>query len=105
MPSKSVRKFTTEQKVAILRRHLADKVPVSTLCEEYKLQPSVFYGWQKQALENLAGAFELAGANTALSVAKDRKIEALEARLVKKDGVIAWVAEEHAKLKKSLGEP
>ena len=34
MPSKSVRKFTTEQKVAILRRHLADKVPVSTLCEE-----------------------------------------------------------------------
>ena len=53
MPSRSVRKFTTEQNVAILRRHLADKVAVSTLCEEYKLQPSVFYGWQKQALENL----------------------------------------------------
>jgi transposase-like protein len=35
------RKFTTDQKVAILRRHLVDKVPVSDLCEEYKIQPSV----------------------------------------------------------------
>ena len=34
-------------------RHLVDKVPVSDLCNEYKLQPSVFYHWLKQALENL----------------------------------------------------
>ena len=26
--------FTPEEKVAILRRHLLDKVPVSALCEE-----------------------------------------------------------------------
>jgi transposase len=26
--------FTPEEKVAILRRHLVDKVPVSDLCEE-----------------------------------------------------------------------
>jgi transposase-like protein len=26
--------FTPEEKVAILRRHLVDKVPVSELCEE-----------------------------------------------------------------------
>ena len=41
------RQFTAEQKAAILRRHLMDKVPVSDLCAEYKLQPSVFYGWQR----------------------------------------------------------
>jgi transposase len=29
--------YTAEEKVAILRRHLLDKVPVSDLCEE--LQP------------------------------------------------------------------
>ena len=34
---------------------------------------------------------------------KDRKIADLEARLAKKDGVIAWVAEQHATLK-SIGE-
>src|SRR3569832_465219 len=40
MPKQSRRSFTTEQKVTILRRHLMDKVPVSALCEEYKLQPA-----------------------------------------------------------------
>jgi transposase-like protein len=54
-------KFTTEQKAAILRRHLVDKVPVSDLCDEYHLQPSVFYTWQRQCLENLAVALEAAG--------------------------------------------
>lgn len=33
---RSRRLFSTEQKVAILRRHLVDKVQVSDLCDEYK---------------------------------------------------------------------
>jgi transposase-like protein len=52
---RSRRHFTIEQKVAILKRHMVDKVPVSDLCNELGLQPSVFYQWQRQALENLAG--------------------------------------------------
>ena len=47
MPKKKRRSFTAEQKAAILRRHHIDKVPVSQLCEEAGLQPSVFYYWQK----------------------------------------------------------
>src|ERR1044071_3124302 len=53
---RSRRHFTAEQKVAILKRHMVDKVPVSDLCDELGLQPSVFYQWQRQVLENLAGA-------------------------------------------------
>lgn len=34
--------FTPEKKVAILRRHLVDKIPVSELCEELGLRPTVF---------------------------------------------------------------
>lgn len=45
----SRRRFTTEQKVSILRRHLVDKVAVSDLCDEYRIQPSLFYPWQRQA--------------------------------------------------------
>ena len=41
--------YTGEEKVAILRRHLLDKVPVSDLCEEHGLQPTVFYRWQKSS--------------------------------------------------------
>jgi len=40
--------YAAEEKVAILRRHLLDKVPVSDLCEELGLQPTVFYRWQKE---------------------------------------------------------
>lgn len=54
----SRRRFTTEQKVSILRRHLVDKVPVSDLCDEYRIQPSLFYVWQRQALEHLDVAVE-----------------------------------------------
>ena len=50
--------YTAEEKVAILRRHLLDKVPVSDLCEELGLQPTVFYRWQKEFFENGAVAFE-----------------------------------------------
>ena len=50
--------YTAEEKVAILRRHLLDKVPVSDLCEERGLQPTVFYRWQKEFFENGAAAFQ-----------------------------------------------
>ena len=48
--------YTAEEKVAILRRHLLDKVPVSDLCEELGLRPTVFYRWQKEFFENGAAA-------------------------------------------------
>src|SRR5579863_2341439 len=50
--------YTAEEKGAILRRHLLDKVPVSDLCEELGLQPTVFYRWQKEFFENGAAAFQ-----------------------------------------------
>jgi transposase-like protein len=50
--------FTPEEKVAILRRHLVDRVPVSELCEELGLRPTVFYRWQKELFENGAAAFQ-----------------------------------------------
>src|SRR6185437_14360033 len=50
--------YTPEEKVAILRRHLLDKEPISKLCDELGLQPTVFYRWQKEFFENGAVAFE-----------------------------------------------
>ena len=52
------RHFTGIEKVAILRRHLIDSVPISDLCSEYDLQPTVFYRWQKQFFENGASALK-----------------------------------------------
>jgi hypothetical protein len=41
-----------------LKRHLVDKELISSLCAELALQPTVFYGWQKEFFENGAAAFQ-----------------------------------------------
>jgi transposase len=43
--------YKQEEKVAILRRHLVEGVPISDLCDELGLQPTVFIPWQKEFLE------------------------------------------------------
>ena len=50
--------YTPEEKVAILRRHLLEQVPISELCDKHGLQPTVFYRWQKEFFENGAAAFQ-----------------------------------------------
>jgi transposase-like protein len=99
------RNFTTDQKVAILRRHYVDKVAISDLCTEYELQPSVFYYWQNQVYANLAGALQPAVTTSSREKELEREVEALKAKLTKKDGVIATISEEYVTLKKALGEP
>jgi transposase len=103
---RSRRHFTTEQKVAILKRHMVDKVPVSDLCNELGLQPSVFYQWQRQVLENLAGAFSTTADDSPSKRRKElvARTKELEAKLAKKDNMIAEVTAELVATKKELGE-
>jgi transposase-like protein len=101
------RQFTAEEKATILRRHLADKVAVSDLCDEYHIQPSLFYLWQRQALENLSAALQdgrTRRAETQTATADRARVAALEAKLARKDAIIAEVSEEYLALKKKLGE-
>ena len=49
---KQRKQYAPEEKVAILRRHLLEKEPISKLCDEVGLQPTVFYRWQKEFFEN-----------------------------------------------------
>jgi transposase-like protein len=104
MPKKSHRRFSAEQKSAILKRHLIDKVAVSDLCDEYKIQPSVFYGWQARLFENAQKLFELEGKGPSREKELNQRVEMLEQKLAKKDGVIAEISAEYVQLKKELGE-
>src|SRR6201997_1307264 len=94
--------FTGEEKVAILRRHLLDKVPVSDLCDELGLQPTVFYRWQKEFFENGAAAFQSKGRTD--QQAEKERIEFLEKKIQRKDEVLAELMGEYVALKKELGE-
>ena len=105
MPRKPRRNFTTDQKASILRRHHVDKVAVSDLCAEHELQPSVFYYWQRQVFENLGSALQPVITPSSREKELEREVEALKAKLAKKDGVIAIISEEYVALKKALGEP
>ena len=100
------RSYTSKQKASILRKHLVEKKPVSDLCEKNSLQPSVFYGWQRQALENLEIALDTNGRRRADSHEREleREIATLKAKLAKKDNIIAEISEEYVGLKKELGE-
>jgi transposase-like protein len=44
--------YSPEEKAAIVRRHLIDKVSVPQLCQELHLGPAVFYRWLKQLFDN-----------------------------------------------------
>src|SRR6266699_1753295 len=100
MPKKR-RHYTGEEKVAMLRRHLVEKVLVSDLCEELGLQPTVFYRWLKEFFENGAAAFQ----SKTRPEHKDeqKRIEFLEKKIQTKDEVLAELMAEHIALKKVLG--
>jgi transposase len=94
--------YTPAEKVAILRRHLLDRIPVSDLCDEHQLQPTLFYLWQKQFFENGSAAFERKNGST--DQAFQKTIAALRDKLQRKNEVVAELMEEHIQLKKELGE-
>ena len=94
--------YTPVEKVAILRRHLIDGVPVSDLCDEYQLSPTLFYLWQKQFFEN--GTLAFAPKNGQPESQNLRTIAALREKLQRKNEVVAELMEEHIQLKKELGE-
>ena len=98
------KQYSPTEKIALLRRHLVEKVPVSDLCDEQQLNVNVFYQWQRQFFENGAAAFERSGKNRRTEDAKDRKIAQLQQKLAQKHEVISELIEENVRAKKSIGE-
>ncbi len=94
--------YTPEEKVAILRRHLLEQEPISKLCDEQGLQPTVFYRWQKEFFENGAAAFQTKTRTN--HPAEQERIDYLTKKIQTKDEVLAELMAEHVALKKELGE-
>jgi len=100
---KQIRKhYTAEEKVAILRRRLLEQEPISKLCDDLGLQPTVFYRWQKEFFENGAAAFQTQARTN--HPAEQERIEYLEKKIQIKDEVLVELMAEHVALKESLGE-
>lgn len=102
MPKKNRRKYTPEQKVIILKKHLLENIPVSDICDRHGLNPTVFYRWQKQFFENASMVFQPKKGKKPDKL--EKKVAELEEKLIKKNEVVAELLEDHVALKKSLGE-
>jgi two-component system KDP operon response regulator KdpE len=50
--------YTAATKIAILKRHLLQKVRIADLCEELCLHPTTLYHWRKELFENGTAAFQ-----------------------------------------------
>jgi transposase-like protein len=108
---KTRRKFSPLQKAEVVRRHLADKVPVSNLADELGLQPSRIHSWVQHALSRVEESFAPGKKGGRGPDEKDQKIANLEAKvakqelqLAKKNEVVAELMQEHVQLKKEFGE-
>lgn len=99
---KERRTWSAEEKTRLLRRHLIERVPISKICEEERVAPSLYHRWQEQLFHNAAAALE---SKRTPEKAKDQlRIEKLEQRIRQKDEVLAELMMEHVALKKELGE-
>jgi transposase len=102
MAKKTRKRFTAQEKVAILRLHLLEHVAISDLCDRHGIHPTMFYRWQKEFFENGAAALEPRSRHP--TDAKDQRIAALEQKLQRKHEVLSELMEEHINLKKELWE-
>ena len=101
MSKRTRRKFAPQEKVAILKQHLVEGQPVSDVCDAHGLNPNVFYRWQKEFFENGAAAFERTDKRTVQ--AEQRRYAELQAKLKRKDAVIAEIMEDLIAEKKARG--
>ena len=99
--AKKRKNYTPEEKVTILKKHLAENIPVSSLCDQYDLNPTVFYRWQKQFFEKGFLAFQ--NGKDVNTSKLEKKVDCLENKLTTKNEVLSELMEAHAALKKLLG--
>lgn len=52
------RKFTAEEKTAIVRRHLKGKESIATIADELSIQPTQIHQWVAMVIEQAENAFE-----------------------------------------------
>jgi len=99
------RRFSADEKARIVKRHLIGREPISDLCDELSLQPSQIYRWQEQLFQNAGAAFDRAPGRPSNAGSKDaKKLAVLEAKLARKNEVVAEIMEAHVTLKKTLGQ-
>ena len=99
------RRFSPEQKAAIVRRHLAGKEPVFDLAEEVSVQPSQIHLWVKQLLDQADRAFQPNGRRNSGPNEVQQRQASLEAALAHKDALLAELLQQFVRLAQQSQQP
>lgn len=95
------RRYSATEKMAALRKHFIEKEPVSNICDELGIKPSLFYDWQRVLFSSSEQVFNRQAEN---GMTRHRQeITQLETKLRQKDEVLAEVMVEYVALKKKDG--
>ena len=97
------RRFSSEQKAMIVRRHLSGKEPVSNLADEFGVQPSQIHLWVKQLLEQAERAFPPSGRPRSATNPEKHRLAGLEEDLQRKDALLAELLHQVALLYNAFG--
>lgn len=93
------RHFTPDQKVALLRLHLVERVSVSDIGEKNGIGVNLFSDWQKQFFDNGHAAFTHNDKRRkAATDAKDRQFADLQAKIQRKHEFLSELMEEYVQL-------
>jgi len=93
------KRYTSEEKIKILREVLEDGKSISSVAETYGVHPNQIMNWRKQLFEGGQQVFQIKRSDIS-EKAIEKQTKALEDKLRHKDNVIAELAQELLELKK-----
>jgi len=93
------KRYTSEEKIKILREVLEDGKSISSVAEVYSIHPNQIMNWRKQLFEGGQQVFQIKRTDIS-EKAVERQAKAFEDKLRHKDNVIAELAQELLELKK-----
>jgi transposase-like protein len=96
------KRLSDEQKLAILKEHLVDKVPIADLCKKHGIVPSGYYLWQKQLFEGVFGTSSPKLEQLPQLTKAQKRIKQLEQKVQKKDEILGEMMEDYIRLKKNI---
>jgi transposase len=88
---KTRRHLSPQDKVRTLRLYLLEGKPISEICDSEGIHLTQFYQWQKTFFEKGSGVFEGGRSASRVFGETERKLEALESKLRRKDEIIAEI--------------
>ena len=103
MSKQSPRRWTAQQKLAIVEEGRKEGVQVSEICRKHQIAPTLFYDWEKKIRQGALHSLTARQTQTTRMARMPSRTPAeAEAEITRLKEVIAELAEENLRIKRGL---